>query len=506
MNYKVVFKQLGVLVFLVGACMSTSLIWAFLDRKEEDFGQIASAFLLSIFICIGIGLILNFRRTQTKKMYRKEAIAVVSIGWFLCGILGALPYIFSGVLAPLYDGWFSICSAAVFESISGFTTTGASIFPEPESLPRAILFWRSLTHWLGGMGIIVLFVAILGEAGSGAKHMVISEVPGLPDEAPRPRIRSAAMLLWNIYVAISVAEVIALNLQGMSIFESLCHTFGTMATGGFSTLNGSIGQYNNLGYEITIIVFMLLAGTSFNLYAILLGGGWRRVLSNREFQIYLLIVLCAVILLTTDIILDGPEEYTAGKALQDSSFQAVSIMTTTGYGTADFDRWPDFSRWLLVLLMFVGGCAGSTGGGLKVIRVVLFFKILSLEIASVFRPRAVKTLKIGDRPVDKSVRQNVTAYLGLVLVIFFLSTLILFILHNDYCMQKEDRINIETAFSSVAATLNNIGPGLAMVGPTENYAFFSAPAKLFFSLLMILGRLEVMVILCMFMPSFWKKE
>jgi len=505
-NFKLVFKQLGILVSLVGVCMSTSLVWAFIDWNEEGSRRVVYAFFLSIVICIVIGLVFTRKKIRDKKMYRKEAIAVVSLGWFLCGILGALPYIFSGVLSSLYDNWFSLCGAAVFESISGFTTTGASIFPAPEELPRAILYWRSLTHWLGGMGIVVLFVAVLGQTGAGAKHMVVSEVPGPTDESLKPRISSAALLLWKIYVAISAAEVICFMLQGMNLFESLCHTFGTMATGGFSTLNGSIGQYNNLGFEITIIVFMLLAGTSFNLYAILLTGNWRKVIRNRELQVYLLVMLGAVALLTTDVLLNGPDHYGPGKALRDSGFQAVSIMTTTGYCTTDFNAWPDLSRWLLFLLMFVGGCAGSTGGGMKVIRVILFVKIIALEIASMFRPRVVRTLKIGGKALDKNVRRSVTAYIGIVLTIFLISTLFLLVLHNDYCVEKDEQIDLETAFTSVAATMNNIGPGLNRVGATGNYAFFSTPAKIFLSFLMILGRLEIMVILCLFLPSFWKKQ
>ena len=504
MNFKLVFKQLGLLVSLVGAFMSTALVWAFIDWNEEGSRRVVCAFLLSIFICIVIGLVFSCRKIRNDKLYRREAIAVVSLGWFLCGILGALPYIFSGVLSSLCDNWFDLCGAAVFESISGFTTTGASIFPEPEDLPRAILFWRSLTHWLGGMGIVVLFVAILGGTGAGAKHMVVSEVPGPKDEPLKPRIGSAALLLWKIYLAISAAEVICLMLQGMNLFESFCHTFGTMATGGFSTLNGSIGQYNKLGFEITIIVFMLLAGTSFNLYAILLTGSWRKVIGNREFQVYLLLVLGAIALITTDVLLNGPDEYGPGKALRDSSFQAVSIMTTTGFCTADFNAWPDFSRWLLFLLMFVGGCSGSTGGGIKVIRIILFVKIILMEIAYMFRPRVVRRLKIGEKVLDKNVRQSVTAYVGIVLIIFFISTLFLLVLHNDYCVDKQ--IDLETAFTSVAATMNNIGPGLNMVGATGNYAFFSTPAKIFLSFLMILGRLEIMVVLCLLLPSFWEKE
>ena len=506
MNLAVVRRQLGVLITLVGACMSTSLIWAFLDWHEPGSRTVVSAFVLSIAICTAIGVVFTRGRRADERMYRKEAIAVVSLGWLLCGILGALPYILSGVLAPIYDGWFDICGAAVFESISGFTTTGASIFPKPEELPRAILFWRSLTHWLGGMGIIVLFVAVLGQTGAGAKRMVVSEVPGPTDEPLKPRIRSAAMLLWQIYVAISAAEVVALALQGMSLFDSLCHTFGTMATGGFSTLNGSIGQYGNLGFEVTIIVFMVLAGMSFNLYAILLAGNWRKVIGDSEFHVYLLIILGAITVLTADVLLNGPGGYGPGKALRESSFQAVSIMTTTGYSTADFNQWPDLSRWLLFLLMFVGGCAGSTGGGIKVVRIVLFAKIIALEVSGVFRPRAVRTLRIGGKPVEKNTRQSVTAYVGIVLTIFLVSTLCLLLLHNDWSVAPEERIDLETAFTAVAATLNNIGPGLGMVGAVENYAFFSTPAKLFLAFLMTLGRLEVVVVLCLFLPSFWRTQ
>ncbi|MCK4958285.1 MAG: TrkH family potassium uptake protein, partial [Planctomycetes bacterium] len=236
----------------------------------------------------------------------------------------------------------------------------------------------------------------------------------------------------------------------------------------------------------------------------LLTGSWRKVIGNREFQVYLLLVLGAIALITTDVLLNGPDEYGPGKALRDSSFQAVSIMTTTGFCTADSNAWPDFSRWLLFLLMFVGGCSGSTGGGIKVIRIILFAKIVLMEIAYMFRPRVVRRLKIGEKVLDKNVRQSVTAYVGIVLIIFFISTLFLLVLHNDYCVDKQ--IDLETAFTSVAATMNNIGPGLNMVGATGNYAFFSTPAKIFLSFLMILGRLEIMVVLCLLLPSFWKKE
>lgn len=509
MNFKLVIRQLAILVLLVGVCMSSSLIWGFMDRKTGGEAAVFPAFFMSVGVCFllgGVFFLLTRQVSREDQMYRKEAIAVVGLGWILCGLLGALPYVFSGVLEGLYDNHFDIIAAAIFESVSGFTTTGASIFPEPELLPRAVLFWRSLTHWLGGMGIIVLFVAILGQTGSGAKFLVSSEVPGPITESIRPRIRQTALLLWKIYMAISLIEVVCLSVQGMDIFESLCHTFGTMATGGFSTKNASIGQYNNLGYEITIIVFMLLAGTNFNLYASLIQGRVRDVFRNKEFRVYVFLLFLATLFLTIDLVVNRSESYTFGRALRSAGFQSVSIMTTTGYGTDDFNQWPSFSRWLLTMLMFVGGSAGSTGGGIKVIRFILFFRVILMEVEYMFRPSRIRPFKMGGQILDDDVRRNVSAYIGLALVIFFIATFFLMILHNEAGVAPEKHLDLDTAFTAVIATLNNIGPGLNMVGPMANYAFFTAPGKLLLTLLMILGRLEIMVILCLFVPGFWRKD
>lgn len=507
MNYRLVFRQLGILVLLVGGCLSTSLIWAFLDRHQEGAEKIITAISVSMSVCLLISLLFFlFSRGSTGQLYRKEAIAVVGFGWLLCGLLGALPYIFSGVLTTQYGPWWDIGSSAFFESTSGFTTTGASILTSPQDLPRAILFWRSLTHWLGGMGIVVLFVAVLGGTGAGAKFLFSSEVPGPLAESLRPRIRSTALLLWKIYLAISIAEVICLKLQGVNIFESLCHTFGTMATGGFSTLNGSIGQYNRLGIEITIIIFMLLAGTNFNLHAALLQRRWQPVLKNKEFRIYLLLLFLATSALTLDLAINRAPHYSPGRALRSAGFQAVSIMTTTGYCTDNFDQWPSFSRWLLVMLMFIGGSAGSTGGGIKVIRIMLFLRVAVLEVERAFRPRIVRTLKVEGRALDEDMRRSISSYVGIVLMIFFVGTVLLMVLHNEAHVESHRYLDLETSLSAVAATLNNIGPGLNMVGATQNYAFFTAPAKLLLALLMVIGRLEVMVILCLFVPSFYRQD
>jgi trk system potassium uptake protein TrkH len=471
---------------------------------------VVNAFTMSVAVSVAVGVFLIWlgrgRKDDTGRIYRKEAIAIVGLGWFCCGILGALPYIFSGVLKDLYGDGFGVVASAVFESISGFTGTGASVFPEPESLPRAILFWRSLTHWLGGMGIVVLFVAVLGQTGPAAKYLFNSEIPGPVSESIQPRIRKSAMLLWEIYIAISVVEVFCLWVQGMDIFESLCHTFGTMATGGFSTRNKSIGYYNSLGIELTIIMFLVMASINFNLYAAILHGKWRSVLKNKELQVFLSLLVGAIILLSLDLLLNRPLVYNAARAVRVASFQVVSIMTTTGYCTDDFNTWPDLSRWLLVMLMFIGGSAGSTACGIKVIRVMLFVRLILLEAELIFRPNVVRPLMIGQQQIDDNVRRDVSTYVGLILMLFFVATGLLLVVHNEYCVRPADHLDLETAFSAVAATLNGVGPGLNRVGAMGNYAFFTAPAKILLSLLMILGRLEIMVILVLFMPSFWRRN
>ncbi len=500
MNLKLILRQLGILVILVGCCISSSLIWALIDYQKDNNTNIIYSIIYSVLVCLLIGVlfVLGGREPDKKKeMFRKEAIAVVGLGWLICGTLGSLPYLFSGVMTELYPTLYGRIAAAVFESISGFTTTGASIFPSPEDLPRAILFWRSLTHWLGGMGIVVLFVAILTQIGPAAKFMFNSEVPGPIAESVRPRIKQTAMLLWKIYMAISLALTICLMALGMDLFESLCHTFGTMATGGFSTRNASIGFYNHLCIEIVIIVFMVLAGMNFNLYAELIQGKWRNVIKNSELRIYLLILLTATILITLDLITHDALVYKFGKALRSASFQVVSVMTTTGYGSDDFDKWPNFSRWLLVALMFVGGSAGSTGGGIKVFRLMLFFKLIVAETQKTFRPSLIKPVRIGSQPIEDAHCRTIGVYVGMVILIAFISTILL--------LGLESNIDIETAFSSVAATLNNIGPGLNLVGATQNFAFMTPTSKLLLSLLMILGRLEIMAIFCLMVPSFWKK-
>ncbi len=486
--------------------MATSLFWSFMDRRFHGSGDVAFAFILSVGICLAIGLVGFFKSRGAKgELYRKEAIAIVGLSWIIIGLLGALPFIFSGDLSRQYDNLFDVVCAAIFESVSGFSTTGASIFIEPDLLSRPILYWRSLTHWLGGMGIVVLFVAILGGTGTSGKYLVSSEVTGPQPESVKPRIRQTALLLWKIYLAFSAMQFVILMLQGMTPFDSLCHTFGTMATGGFSTQNTSIGFYDNVAFEITIFIFMILAGINFNLYAGVLQGRWRTVIRNHELRLFLIIILVATIIITLDLVFNRAQ-YGITQAIRSAGFQVVSIMTTTGYGTDDYNTWPTLSKWLIILLMLVGGSAGSTAGGIKLIRFMIFIKVALMEVEKTFRPHVVRPMRINGQNVDEDVRRNVTAYVGHILVIFFTSTLFLLIIQNESLIDKQNALDVESAFTAVIATLNNIGPGLNMVGPTANFHFFDGPAKLFLSLLMILGRLEVMVLLCLFIPNFWRKD
>ena len=481
MNYRTVIKLIGVLTVFIGLSMSFSLFWS-LYLGEPDVG----ALLVSILVCLVSGGLLYAVGWRSKApVLHKEGMAVVGLGWLLSAFFGALPFHLSGATSSFVD--------AYFEAMSGFTTTGATIFTDIEVLPKGVLFWRSFTHWLGGMGIVVLFVAVLPHLRSGGKQLFRSEVPGPTADVLRPRISDTASLLWRIYVGISIIEVIVLYALGMSLYESMCHSFGTMATGGFSTRNASVGYYGSAAIDATLVLFMILAGTNFGLYFRLIHGDWRAILRDPEWRFYAGIILLATVAVTGDLLWNRAYD-DAGRALQYASFQVVSVMTTTGYGTADFDIWPPLSKLGLLFLMFVGGCAGSTGGGMKVVRVLVLGKYASIGLEQACRPMIVRTLKLGRAPVETDTRDAIVVF-------FFLSLSLLVFCSMAIAAMGVD---IVTAFSSVVATLNNIGPGLARVGPTQNYAFLPAAGKALLSLCMVLGRLELITILVLFMPSFWR--
>ena len=533
MNWLLLCRMLGLLAMLVGGSMVFSLPWAFpecgqtAEFESRGFWGLVSAISLSL----AVGATLSYiGRKEHSSILRKEALAIVGLGWMLAGVLGALPFLFAGTMRDTQTPM--TVADAVFESVSGFTTTGASVLTEledPSQIARCILFWRCFTHWLGGMGIIVLFVAILGQLGAAGKALMRREVPGPITESVRPRIREQAIVMWTIYMVISGILAVALWLEGMTVYDALCHTFATMATGGFSTLNRSVAGFDSPLIEYTIIVFMIAAGTNFSLFYLVTlhrrnpldrNGWWGRfgpLFRDVEFRAYLTILAVSTAILTFDLLwLDHYESFL--EAFRYASFQAVSIMTTTGYGTADFDRWSEFAKGLLLLLMFVGGCAGSTGGGLKVIRFVLFAKIMRLEIEQAFRPNVVRPLRIAGVTLDNSLRHDVLVYFCLVLTVFVGSWMLLAAIETDdqwydASLTKAESLDehrphraekLLDCASAVAATLNNIGPGLGVVGPTENYAAFSGAGKILLTVCMLLGRLELFAILVLFVPSFWK--
>ena len=405
---------------------------------------------------------------------------------------------------------------ALFESQSGFSTTGATVIADledPRVLPHCILFWRSSTHFLGGLGIIVLFVVLLGQ-GSAGKALMRAELPGPTQESSQARMQNAAWQFAGLYLALNIVLTIILMLFGLSTFDALCHAFGTMATGGFSTYNASLGHFHNAGIEFTVILFMIIAGTSFTLLW-LLRKNPLALFRDVEWRTYILIIIFVTLLVMLfgfiygDFREPGNVHPTALERLyrgfRYGLFQVVSIITTTGYGTDDFDRWNHFSRGMLFLLMFVGGCAGSTGGGMKVIRHILFVKILRLEVELSYHPSVVRPLRIGGEAVkDTDLRKNILVYFGLITAIFAGSWLCVLLFEGDATWGSNASNKLVDSASAVAATLNNIGPGLGTVGSTENYGHFGWPTKLLFTWLMMLGRVEVFVVLCLFQRRFWR--
>ena len=377
--------------------------------------------------------------------------------------------------------------------MSGFTTTGATILTDIEAMPHGLLFWRSLTHWLGGMGIIVLSLAVLPFLGVGGMQLFKAEVPGPVADKLTPRITETAKILWGVYMLLSAVEAVLLLLGGMTLFDALCHTFGTMATGGYSTRNASVGAYDSPYIDYVIVLFMFLAGANFSLHYRFLRGQWYIYRRDREFLVYLGIVLVATLLIGGDLILN--QNNSIADAIRYALFQVVSIQTTTGYGTADYEQWAPSSQYILWLLMFIGGCAGSTGGGLKVMRLHLLFKFSLTEFTRLLHPNAVVPVRMRNVAIPREVITNILGFFVIYIFVFALGVFILTLLGVD----------ILTALGATIATLANIGPGLAEVGPTDNYAFIPAAGKWTLSLLMLMGRLELFTVLVLFSPAFWKR-
>jgi trk system potassium uptake protein TrkH len=480
-NVRFVGHMLALVVLAIAAGILVSAGVSAIYGEDDLTSLLAST---GIAVLVGGPLYLGTRlRGRTNIGYR-EGFVVVGAGWLTAMVIGALPFMFYGMFPPV---------DALFETMSGFTTTGASVLVDFDQ-PHGLMFWRSLTHWYGGMGIIVLFIAILPPLGGGAIRLFSAEAPGPVPERLTPRIKDTARGLWYIYVGVSAVEAVALLLAGMPLYESLTHTFGTMATGGFSPLATSIAAYDSWPIEFIITVFMVIAGGNFALYFAFLQGSRMKLYRDPEFRLYLGIMTVSIVALTLSLVIAG-SHFSFWHAFRESVFQAVSIQTTTGYVSADFDQWNSFAKTLLLLLMFVGGSAGSTAGGFKVVRILLLAKNARADLVRQVHPNAVLPVKVGGRTVPDGLLKGVLGYFFIYMLTFAVGTLLL----------SASNVSILTAASAVAATLNNIGPGLELVGATLNYAPIDDYAKVVLIGLMVMGRLELMPILLLFTRGFWRQ-
>lgn len=479
---RLVLRALVVLLLVVALFMAVPLLWVWIDNEVGT----ARAFIIPIAVTIAIAApLLLVRRFEFEDMSPRDGFLLVAVSWLGASALGAVPFVLSGAVPSYID--------ALFETMSGFTTTGASILRDIEALPRSLLFWRSLTHWLGGMGIIVLVVAVFPLLGVGGFQLLKAEAPGPTTDKLLPRATQTAKVLWLTYVGFSAAQTLLLVIGGLSLFDALTHTFGTVATGGFSPYAASVGHFGSSYVEVVVTIFMVLAGVNFVLYFKALTGDVRALFSDPELRAYLLIfgatsIVAAIVLLPS---VDG-----FGAALRYGSFQVASILTTTGYATADFAIWPTGAQTLLFALMFIGGSSGSTGGGIKVIRVLTVFKQGWNEMRYLVYPRGVFGLRVGRDRVRKDVVYAISGFVALYFTLIVAITVVLGIGGQD----------IVTALTSALATLGNIGPGFGRVGPVESYAFYSAPAKLLLTAAMMLGRLEIYTVLVLFTRRYWLQD
>lgn len=481
MNLKIIIRVLGLLLIVEGFSMLIALGVA-LYFKDGD----ALAFFYSSLICIFPGLAaLALTSNANKNIAKREGFLIVTLVWTVFSFFGSLPYIISGVIPDLTN--------AFFETMSGFTTTGSSILDNIEKMPHGILFWRSLTQWLGGMGIIVLTLTVMPIFGIGGMQLFIAEVPGVVPDKISPKIHQTARMLWALYIAFTTLEVVLLWLGGMSWFDSICHSFTTMATGGFSTKQASIAHWESPYIQYVIIFFMILAGTNFSLSYLVLKGKFSRLYRDEEFKYYILfivgftVIIFSGLLITTALDLEN--------AFRDSLFQVVSIITTTGFATADYLTWSPVLTILIFSLFFFGGSAGSTGGGIKIMRIVLLLKNSYYELRRIIHPNAIIPVRFNNHSVDAKIITNVLAFFMFYMIVFFVSTIIFTIFEPD----------ISTAMGAVATSLGNIGPGLGSVGPAYSFQHVHPIGKWFLSFLMMLGRLELFTVLVIFSPAFWKQ-
>lgn len=449
------------------------------------YGEDIIPFLITIGLLVVISLPNIILKPKNKRIFAREGFITVAAGWVLLSAFGALPFVFSGAIPSYID--------AFFETVSGLTTTGATILTEIESLPRGILFWRSLTHWIGGMGVLVFMLAILPSANGETMYLMRAEVPGPTKGKLVPKMRQSSLILYGIYVVLTAIMVVALLICGLPVYDAVVNSFATAGTGGFAVLNNSIAGYNNIAAEWVIAVFMLLFGINFNLFFFMLIGRVRDVFKSEELKTYL--IICGVS--TTAIAINTYHMFgNLPDTVRSSFFQVTSIMSTTGFATADFNLWPQFSRSIIVILMFIGACAGSTAGGLKLSRVLILIKSIVYEVRRMLRPNSVNVVKLDGEVVSNDTVHSATRYF-----VVYISILL-----SAFLLISVDGFSFETNFTSVITCINNVGPGLDVVGPVGNFSGFSMFSKIILSLTMLVGRLEIMPMMILFSPFTWKRR
>lgn len=479
MNYRMISYVLGWILVFEAAFMAVPLITAAVFAE----GNSAVWFGVSAAICLVIGgLLILVKKPQNKRLFSREGFVIVALSWILLSVFGALPFFLSGAIPAFID--------ALFETVSGFSTSGASILSDVEALPKSMIMWRSFTHWVGGMGVLVFIMAFLPLSGGQNMHIMRAESPGPSVSKLVPRVKTTALLLYTIYFVLTVVEFVMLLCGGMSGFDAINTAFSTAGTGGFGIYNDSMGSFSPY-IQIVVTVFMLLFSINFNSYFFLLNRKFREAF-NTEVIVFLIIVAAAVAILTFDNSALYPE---SGDALRHSAFTVASVISTTGFSTVDYNSWSELSRTIIVIIMFIGACAGSTGGGIKVSRIIILFKSLGKELRVMVHPKQIKKIKIDKHPVEHETVRSVCMFMVAYIVVFVLSLIVV----------SFDNHDLITNFTAVTASINNIGPGLDLVGPTANFSFFSVPSKIVLIFDMLAGRLELFPMLMLFSPATWKK-
>lgn len=481
LSLRSVCRIIGLAFLVVGFSMLPSLILAGIYEEIPAL----LAFLLTVILAavFGTGL-LQFGQRSTSKLKVRDGFLIVTVCWIVSTLLGAVPFMLSGSIPNFFD--------AFFESCSGFSTTGATILTDIEPLPKSILFWRSFTHWIGGMGILIFAIALMPSLGISGQNVAVSEAPGPTLDKITSKMSDTAKALYVTYIIFTIIQTALLCLGGMNLYDSLIHTLGSVGTGGFSNYNDSVAHFDSAYIDIVITVFMILSGANFNLYFLSMKRGIKYILRDAEFRFYMLIIGVTTLLIAANLFFS--DYYVSiGRSLRYSVFQTVSVLTTTGFATDNFDLWPTFSKMMLLMLMFIGGCSSSTGGGIKVVRILVLLKLIRRGIATRLHPNAVVTVKMNNQTVPADTVTAIANHAFLYMAVVFISTLVLSLNNFD----------LVTSFTSVFTCIGNIGPGFNLVGPAANFSIFAGPSKLLLSFLMLAGRLELFTLFIILTPRFW---